>query len=390
MTTAKATPKFSLAQKFFILKNSDMFKAPKNANFLVLVGIVSVLNIIGVVMVLSASSIQSINKHGSPWYYVQKQFFWLALGLAAFTFASRFHYTLWQKLTKYVVVGSIALLTIVLIPGIGIMANGSRRWLGFGSITIQPSEIAKFAIILFCADFLNRRVKKMGSFKEIMLPIILMTGLIMFLIASAPDFDSAAVIAMIALPIIIMAGVPLNYIGRLAIPVGVIAAFVFAFQPYRTARLFSFLNPTADTGNLGYQLNQSLIALGSGNITGVGPGEGKAKWSYLPNAHTDLIFSIIGEELGLIGTLMVVTLFAGFIALGIRIILNCPDRFSALLATGIVAWIGGQAAVNILAAIGLFPIVGFTLPFVSFGGSSLVISMAAAGVLANIARHSRA
>lgn len=390
MAANENTTRFSLTQKLFIFKNSDLIKAPKNIHFMVLVAIIALLNIIGVVMVLSASSIQAINRHGTPWYYVQKQLVWLVLGTLAFIVTSRIPYTLWQKYTKQIVFGSVFLLLIVLIPGIGTVAYGARRWLVVGPINIQPSEIAKFAVILFCADFLNRRVKKMGSFKEVMTPILLTTGLIMALVVFEPDYDSTVIIGMCVAAILVMSGMPMNYLAKLILPVGVLATLIFVIEPYRITRLFSFLNPSADLENTSYQLNQSLISLGSGNVTGVGLGEGKAKWLYLPNAHTDFIFSIIGEELGILGTFMILALFAGFVAIGIKIVLSCPDRFSALLATGIVAWIGGQSAINILAAIGLLPVAGITLPFVSFGGSSLLISMAAAGVLGNIARHSHA
>ncbi len=381
---------FSFAQKLFIFRNSDIVRPPRNANYILLLTLVAVLNIIGVVMVLSASSVTAISDYGSPWFFFQRQLIWLALGACAFIIMSRIPYTVWQKYTTPIMIISFILLFIVLIPGIGIEVAGSRRWLGIGAWRFQPSELAKFALVIFVADILTRRATKMGSFKEVMGPIILTSMLMMFLVVIAPDFDSAAVLSFIVASIVIMSGVPLRFIGKVAAPFAALAAIVVLIEPYRRERILTYMNPFEDASNSGYQITQSLIALGSGQSAGVGLGAGKAKWLFLPNAHTDFIFAIVGEELGFVGTMMVLSLFIAFILLGIKIILSCKDRFSALMATGIVAWIGGQALVNLMAVIGLIPVSGITLPFLSFGGSSLLISMAAAGVLANIARYSRA
>lgn len=348
------------------------------------------LNVIGVVMVLSASSVAALGEYGSPWFFFRRQLFWLLLGIVAFIVMSRVPYMLWQKYSKPIVIASFVILTLVLVPGLGLEAFGSRRWLGIGTWRFQPSEFAKFALIVFCADFLTRRVSKMGNFKEIMVPILTTSALMLCLVVIEPDYDSAVVLAITVTMILIMAGVPYNFMTRCAAPVALVAILVVFLEPYRRSRIFTFVHPLKDASNTGYQISQSLIALGSGRTTGVGLGAGKAKWLFLPNAHTDFIFSIIGEEMGLVGTMMVVGLFVAFILVGIRIILSCRDRFSALMATGVVAWIGGQAIINLMAVIGLLPVSGITLPFVSFGGSSLLISMAATGVLANIARYSRA
>lgn len=388
--TKISSEKFSFIQKLFLFRHSDLVKAPRNSNFILLTAIVAVLNIIGVVMVLSASSVAALGEYGSAWFFFRRQLLWLFLGAIAFTVMSRIPYKIWQKYTRPIVITNFILLTAVLIPGIGIEAFGSRRWLGAGTWRFQPSEFAKFALVLFVADFLTRRVSKMGSFKDIMYPIIATTSIVMFLVVVEPDYDSTIVLAIIVSAIIVMSGIPLRFLAKVGLPLAGLAAAVVFLEDYRRRRIFSFLHPFDDASNTGYQIVQSLVALGSGKTSGVGLGASKAKWLFLPNAHTDFIFSIIGEELGFAGTMMVVGLFVGFILIGIRIILSCTDRFSALLATGIVAWIGGQAIINLMAVIGLLPVSGITLPFVSFGGSSLVISMAATGVLANIARYSRA
>lgn len=382
--------KLNFIQKLFLFRHSDIIRAPRNSNFILLTAIVAVLNLIGVVMVLSASSVQALGEYGSAWFFFQRQIIWLFLGAIAFIVMSRIPYSFWQRYTKHIVVVAVILLVLVLIPGIGIEAYGSRRWLGFGTWRFQPSEFAKFALVVFCADFLTRRASKIGSFKEIMFPILATSGLLMFLVVVEPDYDSTVVLALIVGIVLLMSGIPLAFLSRIALPAIALSMAVVFMEGYRRQRILSFLKPFDDASNSGYQIVQSLIALGSGNTSGVGLGAGKAKWLFLPNAHTDFIFSIIGEELGFAGTMMVVMLFVAFILIGIRIVLSCQDRFSALLATGIVAWIGGQAIINLMAVIGLLPVSGITLPFVSFGGSSLVISMAATGILANIARYSRA
>lgn len=391
MTKQKTTSiKTSFLQKLFIFRNSDVVKAPRNSNYVLLVAIVSVLNIIGAVMVLSASSVSAIGNYGTPWFFFQRQLIWLTLGAAAFIVMSRIPYSFWQKYTLHIVVITAILLVVVLIPSIGIEVYGARRWLGAGSWRFQPSELAKFALIIFCADILTRRENKIDSFHDVLKPILFTSAAICGLVVIEPDFDTTMILVLIVTSMVIMAGVPFKFLGKIGMVVVPLGLLVMLIEPYRRERLLSFRDPFADAQNSGYQLIQSLIAFGSGGPTGVGLGEGKAKYNYLPNAHTDFIFSIIGEELGFIGTMMVIGLFVAFILLGIKIALSSTDRFAALMATGIVTWIGAQATINLLAAVGVLPVAGITLPFVSFGGSSLLISMAATGILANIARYSRA
>ena len=381
---------FSLRQILFIFRNSNLAKPPRNANFVLLTAIISVLCIIGAVMVLSASSVAAIANYGSAWFFFQRQVIWLILGAVAFLVMSRIPYTFWQRMTKPIVFSSIFLLILVLIPGIVIVAYGSKRLLGFSSWRFQPSEYTKIALVIFTADFLTHKKNLMGNFKQIIFPIVLTSSIFLFFVFIEPDYDSSVVLVMIVSSIMLMSGIPMNFLGKLAIPAVAILVITVFFQPYRIQRILTFTDPFKDKSNTGYQIVQSLIALGSGKTTGVGLGAGKAKWLFLPNAHTDFIFSIIGEELGLVGTLMVVGLFVAFILLGIKIVLSCDNTFAALMATGMIAWIGGQAIINLMAVIGLLPVSGITLPFVSFGGSSLLISLGAAGILANIARNSKA
>jgi len=275
---------------------------------------------------------------------------------------------------------------VVLLPNVGIMVGGSRRWLGLGWMRFQPSELAKLAVLLFAADLLTRRHEEIGDWRAVLRPVLMVFATLGALVYIEPDLDSTVVLGLITVAVLIAGGVRLRHLASLgAVGVGMVAIMAIA-EPYRRARVFTFLHPTADASNAGYQIVQSLIALGSGGVTGVGLGAGSAKWHFLPNAHTDFVFSIIGEELGLVGCLLVLSLFVGFAVLGIAIALRARDHFGMLLAAGITVWVTAQAAINIGGVTGLLPVSGIPLPFVSFGGSSLVMTMLAAGILANVGR----
>jgi cell division protein FtsW len=350
---------------------------------------VAVLNLVGVVMVLSASSVASLTDYGSPWYFFLRQLMWTALGALAFVVALRFDYHKLRRLVQPLLVLSGVLLVAVLIPGIGVYVAGSRRWLGPGMFRFQPTELAKFALLLYAADLASRRARELGDWRRVVKPIVIVLAVFGFLVMKEPDLGSALVLALIVATILVAAGTRPKHLATLA-AAGVSAVTILALaEPYRRARLLTFLHPFADQTNAGYQISQSLIAIGSGGWTGVGLGAGRAKWNFLPNAHTDFIFAIISEELGLLGGLLVIALFIAFAALGIRVALRAPDRFGALLACGITTGIVGQAVINIGAVVGLLPITGIPLPFVSFGGTALITTMFAAGVLANVARQLR-
>lgn len=364
-------------------------RAPRAASTgptLLLVGIVVVLNLIGVVMVLSASSVVSLSSYGSAWKVFERQLVWTAIGAVAFLVAFRIDYRRWQQWAVPVTVLAAVLCALVLLPGFGIMVGGSRRWLGLGWMRFQPSELAKLAVLLFAADLLTRRHDELGDWRAVVRPVLMVFGTLGVLVYLEPDLDSTVVLGLITAAVLIAGGVRGRHLAVLA-GVGVTAAAIMAVaEPYRRARVFTFLHPTADASNAGYQIVQSLIALGSGGVTGVGLGAGRAKWHSLPNAHTDFVFSIIGEELGLVGCLLVLGLFLGFAVLGVAIALRATDRFGMLLAAGITVWVTAQAAINIGGVTGLLPVSGIPLPFVSFGGSSLVTTMLAAGILANVGR----
>ncbi len=358
--------------------------------YVLLVGTVAVLNAVGCVMVLSASSVESLSNYGTAWYFFRRQLVWTALGVTAFVVASRIDYRRWRRWVVPLLVVAFGLLLAVLVPGVGIEVWGSRRWLGGGSVRFQPSEMAKLALVVFAADVLARRSRTVHDPREALVPVLAVFGAFAAVVMLEPDMDSTVVLGLIVAAVLVVGGVRIKHLAVLG-STSVALATIFAVSaPYRRARVLTFLHPTADPSNSGYQLMQSLIALGSGGWTGVGLGAGRAKWMFLPNAHTDFIFAVIGEELGLLGSLIVVLLFAAFAVLGVRAALRAPDRFGMLLATGITVWIVTQAMINIASVVGLLPVSGITLPFVSFGGSSLLIAMGATGVLANVARQGRA
>ena len=354
---------------------------------LLLIGVVVALNVIGAVMVLSASSVVSLSSYGSAWRVFERQLLWTAIGAVAFVVTFKVDYRRWQRWAVPLVAVAAVLCAVVLVPNVGIMVGGSRRWLGMGWLRFQPSELAKIAVLLFSADLLARRHDDVGDWRAVLRPVLMVFATLAALVYIEPDLDSTVVLGFITASVLIAGGIRLRHLGAIAGAGIGLAAIMAIAEPYRRARVFTFLHPTADASNAGYQIVQSLIALGSGGVTGVGLGAGSAKWHFLPNAHTDFVFAIIGEELGLVGCVLVLAHFVGFAVFGIAIALRAPDRFGMLLAAGITVWVTSQAAVNIGGVTGLLPVSGIPLPFVSFGGSSLVMTMLAAGVLANIGRN---
>jgi cell division protein FtsW len=362
----------------------------RSSTAILLVAVVAVLNVIGAVMVLSASSVSSLTDYGSPWFFFLRQMLWTAVGLAAFVFAIKFDYHNWQRLVRPLLIVSVILLCAVLVPGVGIYVSGARRWMGYGAFRIQPSEIAKLALLVYTADIVSRRAKELYDWRRVLRPVVLMLGLFALLVMKQPDLGTTLVMSFLVIAVLVAGGVRAKHLFVVG---GTGAALVTALawlEPYRRERMLTFLHPFADSSNSGYQIAQSLIAIGSGGLTGVGLGASRAKWNFLPNAHTDFIFAIIGEELGLIGAFVVMALFVVFGILGTRAALRAPDRFGTLLAAGTTMWVVAQAVINIGAVVGVLPVTGIPLPFVSFGGSALVTTMLASGILVNVASRGRA
>jgi cell division protein FtsW len=284
----------------------------------------------------------------------------------------------------------VVLLVGVLVPGVGVIVGGSSRWLALGPFSIQPSEMAKLALILFAADVYSRkRETSFESFSHTLLPFAPVMAILAGLIMLQPDLGTTLLLSAIGLGMLFVAGAPMRYLTPIA-ACGVAGAALLAYlEPYRRARLLAFMHPWHDRLGAGYQTIQSLIAMGSGHWVGVGLGASRQKWSYVPNAHTDFIFAILGEEMGLLGTIAVLGLFAFIAYLGIKTARRAPDRFGMLVAAGITIWMATQALVNMGAVTGMLPITGVPLPLVSFGGTSLVISLMGMGILTSIARHGR-
>jgi cell division protein FtsW len=355
--------------------------------FLLLGAVVTILLVTGVVMVLSASSVQSLKELGSSWSLFVRHLTWLTIGVVALVVTVSIDYRRWRTLALPMLAVSAGLLVLVLVPGFGLSVNGARSWIGVGSLTLQPAEVAKLALILFVAELLSRRSASMADSRLTLRPVLVVAGGIALLVMLQPDLGTTMVLGALVLALLYVSGVPLLKLGATAALGGGMALFLALRKEYRRDRLLAFLDPSADPERIGYQITQSLTGVASGRLTGVGLGASRAKWGFLPNAHTDFIFAIIGEETGLVGALVVVALFAAFAVLGVRAALHAPDRFGTLVAAGITAWVVSQALVNIGGVVGLLPITGLTLPYVSFGGTSLVVTMAATGILLNIARN---
>ena len=355
----------------------------------VLIGMtVGALVLLGLIMILSASNVAAFAQYGSSFRFFTRQLVWAAAGLAAFAVCARIDYRRWRRASGPLLGIVLLLLLLVLVPGVGIAAGGSARWLGAGPLQFQPSEVAKLALVLFLADaYARKKERGYGDFSYAMFPALPAIGLLALLIMLQPDLGTTLLLGGIGFGILFAAAVP----GRFLVPTiaagGAAAAVAALIEPYRRARVLAFLNPWEDPFNTGYHTIQSLIAVGSGGWFGVGLGASRQKWLYIPNAHTDFIFAIFAEETGLVGSLVVIGMFAFLAYMGVRVARRAPDRFGMLVATGITLWVSLQALVNMGAVTASMPVTGVPLPLVSFGGSSLVISLAAMGILVNIAYH---
>jgi cell division protein FtsW len=360
---------------------------PKGSTYWLLVTVVAILCIVGVVMVLSASSIVSLQRYGTPWHFFLRQWMWLTVGAAGFFIAARTDHERWRHPARLAIYVTIGLLLAVLVPGVGVSAYGASRWIGSSTLQIQPAELAKLALVLFGADVLDRRAGK-RDWKYQATPVLAVLALLVLLVMAQPDMGTTMVLVCIAVAMLFTAAMPLRVMGGI-MATGAFAALLLAkAAPYRWKRMTSFINPFKDASNTGYQSVQALLALSHGHVLGDGLGSSIASYGYLPNAQTDFIFAVIGEETGMIGGFILSGLFLTLAMVGIRITCRAPSRFAAYLASGITAWLVGQSVINIGAVVGLLPVTGVPLPFVSFGGSSLVIALFGVGILANVATSS--
>jgi cell division protein FtsW len=347
------------------------------------------LALFGVVMVYSASAVVAAGENQSQYHYVVRQGSWTLVGLGALLVGMRLDYRLLRS-------GGVAyaLLAVAVVLLVAVFAfppiNGARRWIRFAGFSAQPSELAKFALAVFLARFLERRAGEESSFWGTFAPCVAVAGLLAVLVVAEPDLGTAMMLVVICVTMLFTAGARLSHLGIAAAPALVAVLGLLVFVPWRLKRLVTFWDPWADPQGSGYQVVQSLTAIGSGGINGLGFTEGRQKMFFLPFAHSDFIFAVVGEELGLLGGLGVVALFALFLWRGMRAALRAPDRFGMLLGVGVVTGVVAQALFNISVVLSLVPTKGIPLPFISYGGSSLVPTLFAVGVLLNVSQQGSA
>lgn len=341
---------------------------------------------VGIVMIYSASSIYAWERYKDGFFFLKRHISFLLIGSALAFFMMCFDYRKLQKFAKPLLVVSIILLLLVLIPGIGREVSGARRWFRFKMLSFQPSELANLALIIYIADFISRKGNLIKTLWRGFLPPLMVLGLVAVLILVQPDLGTTLAISTAVFVMLFVARTRISYlVSVFLMSIPALYFLVFAVA-YRRARILAFINPWLDPKGSGFQIIQSQIALGSGGIFGVGLGHSKQKLFYLPAAHTDFIFSIIGEELGLLGTVSVITLYIIFIQQGLKVIKNAPDRFGYFLSLGLLTMFSFKTVVNIGVSCGVLPTKGLPLPFISYGGSSFIFDIVAVALLMNIAR----
>ncbi|MBI4733622.1 MAG: putative lipid II flippase FtsW [Rubrobacteridae bacterium] len=366
-------------------KRKIVAKSANRKNYYWLIGTVYVMILFGLVMILSASSVRAYTSMGDSYYYIKKQLLSLGIGSLFLLICFWIPTKRIQAFAPYAVFTIIGLLVAVLIPGIGKEVDGASRWISIAGFRLQPSEFAKIVVIIFTADYLARRKNMLGDIRELIYPYGFIVGLIVFLVMKQPDLGTTLAICLCAFTVVFINGVNLRHVLTILAGGAALGTALIYSADYRYQRFTSFLNPGADPLGAGWQINQSMMAFGSGGLLGIGLAMGRQKYFYLPAAHTDFIFAIIGEELGLVGTLFTLALFAIFAYYGIKISFNAKDRFSKLLGAGITSMIALQAIINMGAVTAILPVTGIPMPFISYGGSSLMVNLAAIGMLLGIA-----
>lgn len=352
----------------------------------VLLAITLILALVGVVMVFSASAVVAGNRFHDPWYFLKRQLAWLGAGLLLMHVVSRIDYGIWKKLAIPLLLLTTALLVLVLVPSLGSAAKGARRWLHVGPINIQPAELTKFVVVMYLAAYVSKKQDQLTEFARGLLPPLIILASLSGLVLLEPDLGTVVVMGLVAVTLLFLAGARIKHLALLSLcALPAVAALIFG-SSYRRQRLMTFLSPWKDASDAGFQITQSFLAFGSGGPFGVGLGEGKQKLFFLPEAHTDFVLALIGEELGLVGSVTIVLLFGLFVLKGFQIAGRARNQFGRHLAMGITMLIGMQALVNAGVVTGLLPTKGLTLPFVSYGGSSLVANLLGVGILLSISR----
>lgn len=362
---------------------------PPTMAFYVIAVVVAMLVMLGLVMVLSASSITSFHNGDSPWRFFTKQVTWAALGVAAMVVTYRVPCHRWRVLAWPALVGGCVLMLLPFVPGFGQEVNGSRAWVAIGSMSLQPSEFLKLAVLFWCADLLARREREMANLKRTLTPCLGVLGVVGVLCLAQGDLGAAIVFGAIVLSVAFVAGTPMVPLGATTAAAAIGGLLFVVTDARRMRRWTSFLDLEATKEGAGYQVHQAILSIANGGLGGTGVGAGTGKWGYVPLAHSDFIFAIIAEELGLVGAVAVLGGFAVLTFFGVQVALVARDRFGTLLAGGVTAWFAVQAIINVGGVTGMMPVTGLTLPLISYGGSSLLASMAAAGLLLNVARNSR-
>ncbi|SLM47904.1 Lipid II flippase FtsW [Nitrospira japonica] len=348
------------------------------------------LALVGLVMVFSASAIMAANRFQDPEFFLKRQVAWLGMGVLMMHAMSRVDYLLWKKLAIPILICMVLLLIVVLIPGVGVVTKGARRWLRAGPISMQPAEMVKLTAVIYLAYYLTKKKDKIALFGSGLLPVLIVMGILSGLVLLQPDLGTVVVMGLVAVGLLFLGGAKVSHLASLALcAVPVMAALVLG-SSYRRQRLMTFLAPWKDASDAGFQITQSFLAFGSGGPFGVGLGEGKQKLFFLPEAHTDFVLALVGEELGLAGTATVILLFAVFVWRGFVIAARARAPFGRFLGLGITLLIGIQALVNAAVATGMLPTKGLTLPFVSYGGSSLIVNFVGVGILLSISRDRHA
>ncbi len=348
-----------------------------------------IISLFGLLMIFSSSYVWALHKFNDPFRYVKYQALFLIIGILVMNIVSKINYLFYKSYVNQILIVCLILLILVLIPGIGVVRNGSRSWFGIGSFGIQPSEFAKLVLIIFTSKYLEKNIRNIKKIKEGVLPIVIFTLVIFGLIMLQPDFGTGVIVVMGVVGLLFISGVQMSFFMKMGVlgMIGVTGLIIVA--PYRVNRILSFLNPWQDPLGTGFQIIQSLYAIGPGGIFGFGLGNSRQKHFYLPEPQTDFIFSIISEEFGILGIIIVATLFLIIIIKGFIIARKCNDLFGKFLVSGITFQLAFQTLLNLMVVVGLIPVTGVTLPFLSYGGSSLLITLISMGIVLNVSRYQR-
>lgn len=353
----------------------------------VYLGIVALLLVFGLVMLSSAGAVLGFQRFGDSNYFLKKQAVSVLIGAIGFFVMLRIDYRRWRTWAVPIMIGTIVMLLLVFIPGIGPSLLGARRWINLGFTLFQPSELAKLTFLLYLAAWFERRDHALGDVQQGLMPFLITLGVVAGLVLSQPDLGTTIIIVLMSVAVYFKAGGSLRHLGGLVVAGSALLFLAVKLSPYRAQRLTVFLNPSVDPLGIGYHINQALLGIGSGGLFGLGLGHSRQKFNYLPEPAGDSIFAITAEELGFVFVALFIALWLFFIFRGLRIAAAAPDRFGQLVAFGITIWLGLQAFLNIGALSGLLPLTGIPLPFMSHGGSAMIVSLAAIGVMMNISRQ---